>query len=231
MKDRLEFLLSLLLAIAVVAMAATFIFRQLIPRDSVQPPPGGRRTAEVAGEPQFHPKWEGWLPFGNNLDADRAPVVIIEFTDLECTYCARFHQTLLKRTREVFGPAVSFTLIHLPLKMHRFAEISAVAAECAAEQGRFSEFVDAVFLKQDSIGLKSWDSYAIEARVPDPAGLSRCMEGEAPLERVKAARALADRIGVSATPTLFVNGWRLPGPPEEAALFGIIEDLEEEISQ
>ena len=57
--------------------------------------------------------------------------------------------------------------MHYPLPTHRFAEPAALAAECAGEQGRFAEFVGAVYAGQDSLGLKPWWEYARIATVQD----------------------------------------------------------------
>jgi len=211
MNRRLETGLTLVLTLAAVAMAVAFVWRQLGPTSAT-----GRVRVEAPQEPELYPKWRDWLPIGNSImGADSASVNLLVFTDFECPYCARFHETVLKKTMEEFGPSVGATIIPFPLKIHRFAEISAVAAECAAEQGRFAEYVDGLFLKQDSLGLKSWESFALEAGVAERDQFQACVDAQRPLGRVKAGRAVADSIGLQSTPTVFVNGWRLPAFGED----------------
>jgi len=210
MNKRLESVLSLVLAFAAVAVAVTFVWRQLAPTSGP-----GRISAETPQEPVLYPQWRDWLASGISLGADSAPVVVVTFTDFECPYCARFHQTVLQETMETFGPSVAATIIPFPLKIHRFAELSAVAAECAADQGRFAEYVDALFREQDSLGLKSWESFALEAGVPDRGGFRACVDAETPLDRVKAGRAVGEAIEIKRTPTVFVNGWLLPEVGED----------------
>ncbi len=220
MKQRLDTVLSLLLTLAAIGMATAVVWRQVQPTSALDRlPPGGIQ------EPELYPGWRAWLPIGTTMGADSASVVVVSFSDFDCPSCGRFHLTVLKKTMEAFGPSVASTVIHFPLKIHRFAEISAVAAECAAEQGKFEEYADVLFLKQDSIGLKPWGSYALEAGIPERDRYQACVDAQKPLERVKAGRALAEEIGITGTPTVFVNGWRLPGPPGEAELSRAIQGL------
>jgi predicted DsbA family dithiol-disulfide isomerase len=221
MKKRIESILSVVLTVSAVAMASVFVWRQILSGPTVPI----ARAVGVPSEPEYYPDWRAWLADATPLDEDSAPVAIIVFSDLECPFCGQFHEEVLKKTKDTFGSKVVVFFIHLPLNIHRFAELSAVAAECAASQDRFSEYVEVLFRKRDSIGLKSWGSYAVEAAVSDSAEYQSCVDGQEPLQRVKAGRALADSIGITGTPTIFVNGWRLPKPPEEDELAPVIQDI------
>jgi len=79
-----------------------------------------------------------------------APVVIIEYSDLECPYCKQFHITLTQ-IRENFGDNVAWVIRHFPLEsIHPNAPLLAAASECAAELGgnkAFWNFVNTVFEK------------------------------------------------------------------------------------
>lgn len=147
----------------------------------------------------------------------------MEFVDLECPFCRRYQATL-QRVADQFGSAVSLVFLHYPLDMHRFARPAAQASECAERQGRFREFVEAAYAKQDSFGLKAWVSVAREAGVPDTAGFLRCLEG-APATRIDSARAAGEGIPVRGTPTLVVNGWTFRSPPPESELVRVITEL------
>ena len=152
MKRHLDTILSVALTLAAVTMATAFTWRQFSADSTVVL----ARSGNEFSEPKFYPGWRAWIADGTPLYGDSAPVAIIEFSDFECSFCGRFHEEVLKRAKASFGSQVAVFFLHLPLNMHRFAEISAVAAECAEEQDRFVEFVEVVFQKQDSIGLKSW---------------------------------------------------------------------------
>lgn len=79
-----------------------------------------------------------------------APVVIVEFSDLECPYCKAFHETMHKIISE-YGKTgqVAWVYRHFPLdSVHPKARAEAEAAECAAELGgntAFWNFIDKVF--------------------------------------------------------------------------------------
>jgi len=71
----------------------------------------------------------------------KAPVTIIEFSDLECPYCARFHNAV-KEVLKVYPKDVNFVLKHFPLSFHKNARSAAKATLAANEQGKFFEMVD-----------------------------------------------------------------------------------------
>lgn len=109
--------------------------------------------------------------------------------------------------------------------MHRFAMGAARGAECAEKVGKFGEWVDLVYSKQDSLGLKSWGAFALEAGISDTATISRCATDPAPVTRIEAGRAFGDRLHVRGTPTVIVNGWLLPYTPSEEELEKMIEEF------
>lgn len=140
-------------------------------------------------------------------------VRLVKFTDLECPFCAAFHEGPLREVLDVHNEPISVTFVHLPLTgLHRFALPAAHAAECAHEQGRFREFLDVIYASQDSLGLRTWGAFAEDARVPDLARFELCVEGDPPV-RIAAGREWAEALGITGTPTLLINGWRLPTPP------------------
>jgi protein-disulfide isomerase len=184
-----------------------------LPEPSAEEVRGGLALALAPGAP------------GHDRGAVRAPVTVLEFADFGCRYCARFaaesYPSLgaeLVKTGQVRWRAVPFVL-----GMFANGDQAALAAECAADQGpaAFGRMYDALFARQDE-----WKASA------DPAGLLRsyaratglsqsrfaaCYGSPATADRIRAANALADRLGVRATPTFFVNGRRVEGalPPEE----------------
>jgi protein-disulfide isomerase len=142
-------------------------------------------------------------------------VKVVEFADLECPGCRAFYT----RTREL-PPSIrsrfALIFIHFPLSMHRFAMPAARAAECARVEDKFASMVDVLFKKQDSLGLKSWGSYATEAGVRDTTAFARCVTNSSSLRIVDAGLASGKNIGVRATPTVIINGWRFSSPPYDS---------------
>src|SRR5438093_351413 len=115
-------------------------------------------TTEVRLE--YKSDWRDLLRYGRTVGSVAAPIQIIEFADLECPACRVFNNTMLAAARQTYRERLAVTFVHFPLSFHRFARPGAVAAECANVQGHFGEFVDLVYEKQDSLGFKSWSSFA-----------------------------------------------------------------------
>lgn len=87
-------------------------------------------------------------PFKGSIDA---PIVVVEFSDFQCPACAR-HSNEVQPTLDatfVYSDTVRWVFKHLPLREHEFAPVSAVAAECAADQGAFWEMHDLLFATVD----------------------------------------------------------------------------------
>lgn len=175
-------------------------------------------------EPTFVPNWEDIEAEGVMQGNGAAKVRIVEFSDLECPFCMRFHATRTSLKRR-YGDLVSSSFVHFPLPSHRFARPAARAAECAAVVGRFDGFIARVFEKQDSLGLKSWGSFARAAGIEDTARFVQCSQDTALVVRVERGRALGEALGLKGTPTVLVNGWRLPEPPDSVTLFAMAERI------
>ena len=164
------------------------------------------------------------LASAHTVGSRSAPVSIIEYVDMQCPYCARFHQALSK-VLEARGDAVSYSFVHLPLPGHPHALSAARAVECARTQQRFMRFLDVVFAKQDSIGKKTWTAFAAEAEVADTISFGRCARDTSAVPIIEAGLELAEEHGVRATPSLVLNGWLYGGAPTDRQLDRAIDRL------
>jgi len=131
----------------------------------------------------FIPNWRSELAAGVPLGPSNAPVQLVEFSDFECPYCASLHANL-KSVLERFPADVAITYVHFPLSMHRFAVPAARVAECAGNQGRFAAMHDLLFEEQNEFGLKPWNEFATDAKVPDLAAFEACIQNKEPVRRV-----------------------------------------------
>jgi protein-disulfide isomerase len=159
--------------------------------------------------------WRDFLHLRTQIGAESALVDLLVFTDLECPYCQRFHAAC-KTAKALFGDDLRLTYIHYPLAIHRHAERAAPAVECAGAQSGFSTFVDAVFEQQASMGVKSWTAYAADIGIPDTVTFSRCAASNTHTEKIQNGMREGDALGVTGTPTVIINGWRLPRPPHDS---------------
>jgi len=211
---------SITLAGAALAIAAVVVWRGVAPTEQAGPV-----VAWDLSRSTFHEDWRSVVPSAIRLGDSTAPIQIVEFMDLQCPFCRRFHLETLPAIRNALGDKLGIMFLHLPLPGHSFASTAAVGAECANRQGRFADFVSAVLAGQDSLGVKQWASYARDARIADLSGFSRCVEQYESFPRIDSGKAIAQRWNVVATPTIMVNGWLLSRPPSADELTELADDL------
>lgn len=206
MTTRLEGIATGLMVAAALAVAAANSHREF-----------GRASPQAAGRgafvaPTYVKNWKEIVSAGTTIGDTSAPIKIIEFADLECPGCRLFYSRMRELPESVRNK-YALVFVHFPLSIHRFAMPAARAAECARPEDKFSSFIEVIFSKQDSLGLKSWASYAVEAGIRDTAAFARCTAGSARLPRVEAGLASGRSLAITATPTIIVNGWRYSSPP------------------
>jgi protein-disulfide isomerase len=145
-----------------------------------------------------------------------APVTVTEFGDLECPYC-RDAAPVLRRLVEESDGGVRLVWRHFPLfQVHPHALIAALAAESAAEQGRFWEMQAALFAQQDR--LAEPDLRDVAERLGLDPDLAAGEGAQRFADLVEADYLGGLEIGVRGTPTLYVQGERYRGPIELGAL-------------
>jgi len=207
--------MSIVLTAAAVSVAIVALHREFGSR-SDQP------SASAPGRPTKISNWQELVSAGEVIGSASAPVKIVEFADFECPFCRRFTNSFTS-VHEKFGDKVALVFVHYPLvNLHRFAMPAAKSAECAAEQGQFAEFHDELFAKQDSLGLKTWSAFARDAGVKDLVAFDRCNVGLNHSRRIDQGVALAKKLGLHATPSVFINGWQFPSPPSDSTLSVLI---------
>jgi len=191
--------------------------------------PGGGGPLSVAEVKQRDPRFYAFyvsqqlvdsMPTdgGQVIGRPDAPVTIVEFTDFECPYCARAYQDL--KAALVGSDDVRVVVRNFPLnskcnpqvqtEVHADACLAAVAASCAAAQGRFEPFQGLLFGNQSSLDRASLVGFAGRAGL-DAAQFERCLDSPAASAAVAADVAAGTTAGVTSTPTFFINNRRIPG--------------------
>ena len=148
-------------------------------------------------------------PVRGNLK--KAKVVIYEFTDLQCPFCNRASSTL-EEIEKTYGDKVAIVSLAKPLPFHKEAEPAARAALAAGKQGKFWEMRALLFENQRAMK----GDPEIFVRLANDLGLDikkfeKDMNAPAIAKQVKADLEMADKLGVTGTPTFFVNDKRLVG--------------------
>ena len=136
--------------------------------------------------------------------------------DLECPFCRQSYFAFANVAREI-SDSVTHLFVHYPIEsIHRFAMPAARALECADREGLFADYMGVVFDKQDSLGLKTWVSYAVESGVQDTTRFNECTASSEPLPRVERGLSIGRRLAIQGTPTALINGWLLSVVPNSA---------------
>lgn len=170
-------------------------------------------------------------PRGVTLGSDSAPVEIMEFSDFECPYCARFAVLQMPdiRSRLISTGRARWRFVHFPLQGHTKSPIAHLAAACANEQGRFWELHDLIYENQDT-WVESRRPAGVLDGLAERAGVDRaryrqCVDERAAWGRVLADKALGDSLGINGTPTFFVNGRRLADVPSFDEFRHIVDSI------
>lgn len=189
-----------ILVFSALVMTSLFAHRELTPDRTVDPTYGPAEHVE---------HWTDIAEAGVWMGSRAAPVTIVEFADLECPACRQFSREL-REIQKQYGTRVSVVFVHYPLPQHRFATISARALECADEQKTAQRMMEALYAGQDSLGLRSWAAYGREAQIPSIADFVTCVSNQRPFPRIAEGHKWGTRIELRGTPTILVNGWRVP---------------------
>jgi len=153
-----------------------------------------------------------------------APITIVEFGDFQCPYCLQAENTV--RTVMTNHPQdVRLVFRHLPLtELHPNAAHAAEAAVCAEQQGKFWEMHDAMFADQNALGVEGLTATAARIGL-DPDKFRDCVNDSRTNAAVQADADAAAELGVSSTPSFFINGRPVEGGNVPVANFeAIIND-------
>ncbi len=133
-----------------------------------------------------------------------AKLVIVEYSDTECPFCKRYHETLKQVTAE-YGDKVAVAYRHFPLDMHEKAPKEAEASECAAELGgedAFWKFIDIVYSEtpsNDGLDHALLPSFAERAGV-DKAAFKKCLDSGKYAAKIAEAKETGYKAGARGTP-------------------------------
>jgi protein-disulfide isomerase len=154
-----------------------------------------------------------------------ATVTIIEYSDFECQYCSQAVQTIDDILKK-YPNDVKVVFKHFPLDFHPYALKAAEAAECAADQGKFWEYHDALFANQNELEVNTLKYYAKEIGL-DEDEFNRCLDSGAMAGRVDADKKEGLAKNVRGTPAFFINGEFISG----ARPFTVFDDaIQKELS-
>src|SRR6266536_2407116 len=151
-------------------------------------------------------------------------VVVVNYDDFQCPYCSRIHETLFPELLKEYGDRMAFIYKDFPLsEIHPWAMHAAVNANCLAAQSNdaYWDFADYIHANRQAVNsekgldnqlaaLDRITTTEAEKFKVDTAKLQPCIKAQV-ADAVKASVKEGEGLGVSGTPTMFVNGEMLDG--------------------
>ncbi len=136
-----------------------------------------------------------------------APITIVEYTDFQCPFCSKVVPAL-EDTLKAYPDKVKLVFKNYPLSFHQNAMPAAEAAQCAKDQGKFWELEEKLFANQGELDSAGIEKHAKEAGV-NMAKFDDCVKSHKFKSVVEADMAAAEKIQVTGTPSVFVQGRKM----------------------
>lgn len=142
-----------------------------------------------------------------------AKVKLVEFTDFECPFCARFFTDTFPQIEKEYIQTgkIAYYIRHFPLySLHPNAENASLAAECAKEQGKFKGMHDLVFQNQKALAADNLKSYAQQLGL-NTGNFNSCLDSKKYKSAIDRDVKVGGEVGVTGTPAFFLNGRIIQG--------------------
>jgi protein-disulfide isomerase len=206
--------------------------RQLLEKQQVQL---ARAVPPAAAAPAVPEKVQmsvgnGWYSIG----APDAPVTLIEFGDIQCPFCKKFHTDAYAELKKNYIDTgkVRFVSRDLPLEFHPYALKAAEAARCAGDQKKYWELRDALY-SNSAPPTDDIISKAVESLSLDKTAFQSCLTTDKYKAEVQKDATEAAVLQISGTPTFVLaksakdklNGVRIVGALPFAAFQTAIDGL------
>ena len=182
-------------------------------------PLGGTKTGLLPPRPDVVDVQLGTSPTSGPADAK---VTVVLFTELECPFCARSHDTLKRLQRWAANKPVRFVYKHLPLESHPFARDASLRLIAAHEQGHFWDFLERA-REQRARTKDALENVALGLTLDLPR-FHAAVAAPSTEQLLKDDLDEAKRIGAKAVPTWYVNGVEFVGARPDAELITAISD-------
>ena len=158
-----------------------------------------------------------------------AKVTIVEYSDFQCPYCARAHDTVSNQVLKEYGDKVRLVYKNFPLAFHKWAEAAAIAGECVYDQDEaaFWKLYDYYFANQKDMTPENVKDKTVEAVAGTKVNKDKfgeCYDGKKTLDRVKSDMAEGQSVGVTGTPAFLINGRKISGAQPYQNYKAVIDD-------
>lgn len=149
------------------------------------------------------------------LGSPQAPVMIVEFSDFQCPFCRKVQSTL-KTLLAKYQGQVSLAYRDFPLReLHPEAQLRAQSSRCAAEQGKFWDYLDLLFASTGKLNSSRATELAQSLGL-DTRQFASCLSSGKYDKQIEQDIQDGIRAGVEGTPAIFINGKLISGAQPEA---------------
>ncbi len=170
-----------------------------------------RQTLEKMQSPQAAPAPDDkvsykFSPSGFSLGDAKAPLVLVEYTDLQCPFCQQFHNTAFAQIKANYIDTgkVRFVSRDFPLDFHENARRAATAGRCAAEQGKYWEMRHVMIVNAEALKADNLANYAGTVKLDVPKFKS-CLESDKFKAQIDQDVAEGGVAGVQGTPSFVIG--------------------------
>jgi protein-disulfide isomerase len=188
--------LKLSLALVVVTVAAVLGFAALTGEEEPEAPETATERDELLVRPDSQRLTDG------------PNATFVEFLDFECEACGALYPTI-EELKETYGDRITFVVRYMPL--HASSVNASRAAEAAAAQGRFEDMYDMLFQTQAQWGEQQTPEEDLFFEFAEELGLDMEQfradyDDPATLARIEQSEDDGRALGVTGTPTMFMDG-------------------------
>ncbi len=134
---------------------------------------------------------------------EKAPYTLVVFSDFQCPYCSKFAKEFDSEIMKNKDFKIVFK--NFPLPFHNNAKEAAIASICASNQGKFWEFHDKLFAKQNELSDSQYLTIAKELNM-DQTKFMQCLTDKETEKVLQKDIEEGKKLGVRGTPTYFLNG-------------------------
>ncbi|ENN95187.1 DsbA family protein [Bartonella vinsonii] len=159
---------------------------------------------------------------------ENAPVTIVEYASLTCIHCAHFYNDVLPQIRKKYIKTGKVRLIFRDYAFDPRATAGFMLARCAPED-RYFPMIEVLFQKQqewvwEKDALTPLKKIGLMAGFTDES-FTACLKNQSILDEVNASFERGKELGVTATPTFFINGNKYEGVMSVESFFSVIDSF------
>jgi len=187
-----------------------------------------RVVEQLSGDPVSHPglatvrTTDFKLKDAPVRGSSKAPITVVEFSDMQCPFCAR-EAGVLREALANYPGQVQWVFKNFPLSFHPNSPLAHEAVMAAGAQGKFWEMHDLIFANQKSMARGDLDGFARQIGL-DMQRFDSDLDASKYRDHIQADQDEGDRLNVTGTPTVFINGRRLVGAQQLTELVRLIAD-------